>query len=96
MRYQLPTSINKVGNYFQQLYRKQGNNEKIQDWWMSLTTAHAYLLFGMRHVDDVVLCDIVKDNALSLSSCIVDVPHQLNGHHQGGARATHLHSWSPP
>jgi hypothetical protein len=64
-RYQICTAT-EVGDHFRHLHRKQGNNKKIQDWWVSLTSARAYLLFARRHVDDVVLCDIVKVGSLSI------------------------------
>jgi len=34
--------------------------------WASLPPKQAYLLSAMRHVDDVVLCDVVKSGALSI------------------------------
>jgi len=37
-RYQLRTAT-EVDEHFQRLRRKQGNNEKIQDWWVCLTSA---------------------------------------------------------
>jgi len=64
-RYQLRTAA-EVEDHFRHLHRKQGSNEKIQDWWVCLTSAHAYLLVARRHVDDVVLCDIVKAGSLSI------------------------------
>ena len=65
MRYQLHTST-EVGDHFRQLYRKQDNDEKIQENWVPLTIGNAYLLSARRHVDTVVSWDIVKDNKLSV------------------------------
>jgi hypothetical protein len=37
-RYQLRIAT-EFGDHFRQLHRKQRNNEKIQVWWVSLTSA---------------------------------------------------------
>ncbi len=63
LRYMLRTAA-EVDEHSRQLHRKQGTNERIHDWWVSITTAQAYLLFPRRRVDDVVLCDVVESGAL--------------------------------
>lgn len=62
-RYQLRTST-EVGDHRRLLQRKQEPCEKIQDFWVTLNTAQAYMFSAGRHVDDVDLCDLVKDNVL--------------------------------
>ncbi len=65
LRYMLRTAT-EVDEHFRQPHRRQGTNERIQDWWASTTTTQAYLLSAKLHVDDVVLCDVVKSGALSI------------------------------
>ena len=62
-RYQLRTST-EVGNHKRLLQRKREPCEKIQDFWVTLNIAHAYMLSAGRHVDDIDLCNLVKDNVL--------------------------------
>ncbi len=58
-RYQLRTST-EVGDHRRLLQRKQ----EIQDFLITLNTAQAYMLSVGRHVDEIDLCDLVKDNVL--------------------------------
>ena len=63
-RYQLRTST-KVGDHVRLLQKKQEPCEKIQDFWVTSNTAHAYMLSaGRLHVYDIDSCGLIKDNVL--------------------------------
>ncbi len=62
-RYQ-PRTSTEVGDHGRLLKRKQEPCEKIQDFFITLNTAQAYMLSAGRHVDDIDLCNLVKDNVL--------------------------------
>ncbi len=64
-RYQLRTSA-EVGEHRRLLQRKQQPGENIQDFWISLNNAWAYMISAGRHLDDTNMCDLVKDNVLPL------------------------------
>ena len=65
LRYMMRTAT-EGDEHFRHLHRKQGPNERVHNWWVGITTAQAYLLSDRRHVADVVLCDVVKSDALSI------------------------------
>ncbi len=62
-RYQLRMST-EVGDHMRLLKRKQEPCEQIQDFWVPLNNAHAYMLSARRYVDDIDLCDLVEDNVM--------------------------------
>ena len=64
-RYQLRMST-EVGEHKRLLQRRQLPGEKIQDFWITLNNAWAYMISAGRHLDDIDMCDLVKDNVLPL------------------------------
>ncbi len=64
-RYKLWT-FSEVGDHKRQLQTKQRGDEKIKDWWIEITTSTAYMQAARRYIADRDLCDIVRDNALSI------------------------------
>ena len=64
-RYQLRTST-EVGDHRRLLQRRQQPGEKIQDFWITLNNAWAYMISAGRHLDDIDMCDLIKDNVLPL------------------------------
>ena len=69
-RYQLRTST-EVSDHRRLLQRKQEPCEKIRDFWITLNTAQAYMLSAGGHVDDIDLCDLVKDNVTIRNSHLI-------------------------
>ena len=64
MRYQLRMSTTSTTS--DNVPASKATSRKYKNWWVSLATAQAYLLSAKRHVDDVVMSGIPKDNAISL------------------------------
>jgi hypothetical protein len=64
-RYQLRTS-SEVGDHGRLLQRRKLPGEKIQDFWITLNNAWAYMIFAGRHLDDIDMSDLVKDDVLPL------------------------------
>jgi hypothetical protein len=55
-----------VGDHTRVLQRRQQPGEKIQDFWISLNNAWAYMISAGRHLDDIDMCGLIKDNVLPL------------------------------
>jgi hypothetical protein len=64
-RYKLRTSA-EVGEHRRLLQTKQRADEKIQEWWVGITSAIAYMAGAGRVITDMELCDIVTDNTITV------------------------------
>jgi hypothetical protein len=64
-RYKLRTS-SEVGDHKRKLQTKQRSDQKIQERWIGITTGVSYMQADGKNIADLYLCDIFKDNALSI------------------------------